>query len=75
MNSTHRKAPIRQTSPGHLFKNIKDLSPAPFGIVMATDIVSLAAHLLAMPVIADILFRLNIITYRVLWLPPLLHNL
>ncbi|EDZ66501.1 C4-dicarboxylate transporter/malic acid transport protein [Nitrosococcus oceani AFC27] len=47
---------------------MKDLSPASFGMVMATGIVSLAAHLLAMPVIADILFRLNIITYGVLWL-------
>ncbi|EDZ65965.1 hypothetical protein NOC27_2645 [Nitrosococcus oceani AFC27] len=35
---------------------------------MATGIVSLAAHLLAMPVIADALCRLNIVIYGMPWL-------
>ncbi|ADJ27046.1 tellurite resistance/C4-dicarboxylate transporter family protein [Nitrosococcus watsonii] len=68
MTSINRKASTRQISPSHPLKNVTDLSPASFGVVMATGIVSLAAHLLAMPVIADILFRLNIIIYGVLWL-------
>jgi tellurite resistance protein TehA-like permease len=47
---------------------VKDLSPAYFAMVMATGIVSLAAHLLGMPRIADALFHLNIVAYAILWL-------
>ena len=43
------------------------LSPAYFGMVMATGIVSLAAHLLGVDSIARLLFRLNIVVYAVLW--------
>ncbi len=46
---------------------LADLSPAYFAMVMATGIVSLAAHLGGMPVIANALFRLNIFVYAVLW--------
>lgn len=68
MTSTDRKGSIQKTSPSRLLKNVKDLSPASFGMVMATGIVSLAAHLLAMPVIAHALFQLNIVIYGALWL-------
>ena len=34
---------------------------------MATGIVSLAAHLLGIPVLAQALFRLNVVAYAVLW--------
>lgn len=44
-----------------------DMSPAGFGLVMATGIVSVAAHMLAYPRIADILFDLNIGFYLALW--------
>ncbi len=44
------------------------LSPAYFGLVMATGIVSLAAHLLGLPIVAQALFVLNIGFYAVLWL-------
>lgn len=47
---------------------LADLSPAYFGMVMATGIVSLAAHLLAYPGIARALLWLNIAIYGVLWL-------
>jgi len=47
--------------------NLAGLSPANFGIVMATGIVSLAAHLLGMPRVAHALFMLNIAAYSVLW--------
>ena len=69
MISTDRKASIRQASPtGPSAQKYKNLSPISFGRVMATGIVSLAAHLLAMPVIADTVFRLNTVIYGVLWL-------
>jgi tellurite resistance protein TehA-like permease len=47
---------------------LADLSPAYFGMVMATGIVSLAAQMAAMPRIARALFLLNIVAYGVLWL-------
>lgn len=43
------------------------LSPAYFGMVMATGIVSLACHLLGLPHIAQGLFALNVALYVVLW--------
>ncbi|HEY2873271.1 MAG TPA: tellurite resistance/C4-dicarboxylate transporter family protein, partial [Reyranella sp.] len=57
---------------------IRDLSPAYFAMVMATGIVSIAAHLYDMPAIADVLFAGNIVAYlvllvltglRLLWFP------
>ena len=47
---------------------VRGLSPAYFAMVMATGIVSLASHLLAMPRVAGALFRLNVAVYVVLWL-------
>ena len=52
---------------------LADLSPAYFGMVMATGIVSLAAHLLALPGLARALFQLNIVVYAVLWLLTVLR--
>ena len=61
--SARREPPDR-----HALAELAGLSPAYFGMVMATGIVSLAAHLLAMPGIARALFQLNIVVYAVLWL-------
>jgi tellurite resistance protein TehA-like permease len=47
---------------------LAELSPAYFGMVMATGIVSLAAHRVAMPRIAHALFVLNVFAYGALWL-------
>lgn len=47
---------------------VADLPPAYFALVMATGIVSIAAHLLGFGVIALALLWLNIIFYAVLWL-------
>jgi tellurite resistance protein TehA-like permease len=47
--------------------DLAELSPAYFGMVMATGIVSLAAHLLAMPGLARALFGLNVALYVALW--------
>lgn len=49
-----------------LKERVKDLSPAYFAMVMATGIISIAAHLSGMPFIAITLFWLNIIAYTVL---------
>jgi len=56
-----------------LLAGLADLSPAYFGMVMATGIVSIAAHLLRMPRIAGALFQLNIVAYAVLWLLTVLR--
>ncbi|WP_417501814.1 tellurite resistance/C4-dicarboxylate transporter family protein [Marinobacter sp.] len=48
-------------------KDLKDLSPAYFGMVMATGIISLAAHMLEFHVIAKGLFYLNLCFYAALW--------
>jgi tellurite resistance protein TehA-like permease len=47
---------------------LAELSPAYFGMVMATGIVSLAAHLLGRSGIAQALFALNVAIYAVLWI-------
>jgi len=52
---------------------LAELSPAYFGMVMATGIVSLAADRLAIPSIATVLFRLNIVIYTVLWILTVLR--
>ena len=52
---------------GRIATQVADLSPAYFGMVMATGIVSIAAHLLALPAIAAALFQLNVFAYGVLW--------
>src|SRR5574337_808832 len=52
---------------------LADMSPAYFGMVMATGIVSIGAWLLEMPLLAKALFALNIAAYGVLWLLTLLR--
>jgi tellurite resistance protein TehA-like permease len=56
-----------------LLAGLADTSPAYFGMVMATGIVSLAAQLLGMPDVAQALFQLNIVAYAVLWLLTVLR--
>lgn len=58
-------------TPAHrnpLIDAIATLYPGYFALVMATGIVSIAAHLLAMAPIAWALFRINQVAYVVLWL-------
>ncbi|MBK7382344.1 MAG: tellurite resistance/C4-dicarboxylate transporter family protein [Flavobacteriales bacterium] len=52
---------------------IRNLSPAYFAMVMATGIVSIASHLLGMPLIARVLFGLNIVAYTVLFVATVLR--
>ena len=51
-----------------LRSDLAGLSPAYFGMAMATGIVSIAAHLLGLPLLAKSLFGLNIVIYSLLWL-------
>ncbi len=53
--------------------DLQELSPACFGMVMATGIVSLAADLQAMPRLARTLFGLNVVLYAALWLASILR--
>jgi tellurite resistance protein TehA-like permease len=48
-------------------KAIWNFFPGYFAMVMATGIVSIAAHWLAMPLIARVLFGFNVAVYLVLW--------
>ncbi|MDD5266539.1 MAG: tellurite resistance/C4-dicarboxylate transporter family protein [Methylococcales bacterium] len=69
-----RDTSVRPVPPGRrVLAGLADLSPAYFGMVMATGIVSLAAHLLLMPAIAQALFQLNIVVYSALCFLTLLR--
>jgi len=46
---------------------LAEMSPAYFGLVMATGIISLASFLMGHPVIAAVLFYLNIVQFLILW--------
>lgn len=59
----------------NILTELADLSPAYFGMVMATGIVSLAAYLLDMHLIARALLLLNMVVYAVLVLLNLLRML
>ena len=50
-----------------MLAELAGMSPANFGMVMATGIVSLGAHFLAWTWIAQMLFKLNVLAYAVLW--------
>jgi tellurite resistance protein TehA-like permease len=50
-----------------LHPNVKALSPAYFGMVMATGIVSLAANQIGLPVVTWGLFAIAVIAYLSLW--------
>jgi len=69
--------PDARTAPGTAIAEagLAGLSPAYFGMVMATGIVSLAAQMLGWPGIARALFGLNIVAYVVLWCLTLLRML
>ena len=67
-------APVaRQPALARALAELSGLSPAYFGMVMATGVVSLAAHLMAMPRIAQTLFHLNVVVYAVLWMLTVLR--
>ncbi|WP_222105292.1 tellurite resistance/C4-dicarboxylate transporter family protein [Denitromonas ohlonensis] len=62
------------SQPGNrLVAHLSDMSPAYFGMAMATGIVALAAHHRGMPSVAAALFYLNIAIYGVLWVLTVLR--
>ena len=65
--STAKTATSPRQEEGKPLAHLAGLSPAYFGMVMATGIVSLAAHLLGAPLIAKALFAINMAVYAVLW--------
>ena len=72
--SGHREHPLRRESAfAWLLGELADLSPAYFGMVMATGIVAIAAGLLDMAVVARALFALGVAAYLVLWVLTLLR--
>ncbi len=54
-------------------ETVRDLFPGYFALVMATGIVSIAAELLGMQVVAWILLAINSVAYVVLWVLTLLR--
>src|SRR5690349_92808 len=72
--SNELDASARPGTPGTgALAGLAELSPACFGMVMATGIVSLAADLLAWPVLARALFHLNVGVYALLWVLTVLR--
>jgi len=65
-----RAPPLRRA-----LAELAGMSPAYFGMVMSTGIVSLAAHFLALPAIAQALFHLNVVVYAALCLLTVLRML
>jgi len=63
MNSTANPSRRQQLS-----ASAADLFPGYFALVMATGIVSIAAFLLQMQLIAQVLLGINIVAYIILWL-------
>ncbi len=53
---------------GRRMEAIRTLHPAYFALVMATGIVSIAAHLMRMPAVAFALLAVNLVAFPVLWL-------
>lgn len=60
--------PVKPALQTRLQADLAGLAPAYFGLVMATGIVSIAAHLQGWPQFAQALFYLNNVMYAVLWL-------
>jgi tellurite resistance protein TehA-like permease len=69
-----RETSPRNVRPGtRLLAGLADLSPAYFGMVMATGIVSIAANQLDLRTVAHALFQLNIVFYAGLWVLTVLR--
>lgn len=63
MPTNYNKAEEKPLRLNHIFIEVANLSPAYFALVMATGIVSIAAHLFAYSLIALTLFYLNIVCF------------
>ncbi len=63
----------KNQQPSGLLRAAADLFPGYFALVMATGIISIAAHLLEIRTLALVLLVINVIAYVVLWLLLLLR--
>lgn len=68
-------SPFERPRAHPLQSGLADLSPAYFAMVMATGIVSLAAHLQGFQATARLLFHFNVVAWLVLWLLSVLRLL
>lgn len=64
---------VEAEAPSVVKAGIRDLFPGYFALVMATGIISIAAHLLKMELIAQVLFGLNKVFYVTLWVLVILR--
>ncbi|MBK5206388.1 MAG: tellurite resistance/C4-dicarboxylate transporter family protein [Polaromonas sp.] len=67
-DSATGQRPIKPALQARLMTDLSGLAPAYFGLVMATGIVSIAAHLQGWSQLARTLFYLNNVMYAALWL-------
>jgi len=74
-DSATGELPVKPALRTRLRTDLAGLAPAYFGLVMATGIVSIAAHLQGWPQLARTLFYLNNMIYAVLWLLTLVRLL
>jgi tellurite resistance protein TehA-like permease len=65
----------RTTWRSRVFADVAGLSPAYFGMVMATGIVAMDTYLMGMPAVGSGLFKLAIFAYGVLWALTLMRVL
>jgi tellurite resistance protein TehA-like permease len=73
---THHLAPTDPSAAPYglrMLAGLPAMSPAYFGMVMATGIVSLGAQRMGMDGLAQALFGLNVVVYAVLWVLTLLR--
>ncbi|MHB8949887.1 MAG: tellurite resistance/C4-dicarboxylate transporter family protein [Rhodoferax sp.] len=67
-SATGERRKLPALLPVRLKRDLAGMAPAYFGLVMATGIVSIAAHLQGWPQLARMLFYLNNLMYAILWL-------
>lgn len=68
MKTASDSPPQPEARAGHPPSPLAGMSPAYFGMVMATGILSIGAHLMGFRILARGLFHLNILVYGVLWI-------
>ena len=66
-SAVNRSVSSRNSVMAHLAESVRGFSPSYFAMVMATGIVSIAATLLGMRVVAVVLLWLNVAAYLIIW--------
>ncbi len=68
MSAVTGKAPPTTVAAHMLTSAAENLFPGYFALVMATGVISIACHLLAVPLLPELLLFINWIAYAILWL-------